>query len=365
MARVLVIGAGVVGLAVADALATRGHDVVLCERHAAVGQETSSRNSEVLHAGLYYPPGSLKALLCVEGRERLVSFCRTEGVAHQWIGKAIVATDTEELPELAAIQTRAVACGAVPLQPMTRAELARRLPQVRAVAGLWSPGTGIVDSHGLMQRLLARLLRQDGVLLLGREVVEAELVPSGGFRVTLQGAAGREVDRFDAVVNAAGLLADRVARLMAPDPKAVTDVIPVKGSWFALAGPTPADALVYPVPAPHLLGLGVHLTVDRTGRARLGPDTQPATSLEDLRVDPSRAAAFLASAQRYLPGLRLQDLRPDTAGLRPKLAVDRFADFVVDERTSWGRPGWIDLLGIESPGLTASLAIGARVSAMV
>ncbi len=357
----LIIGGGVVGLACAAEFAARGADVVLVERNGHLGEETSSRNSEVIHAGIYYPPGSLKTRLCIEGRLRLLAFCAAERVPHRLVGKLIVACADDERGALDTIEARAAAAGAtVPLQRWSAAQVHARAPAVRAVEALWSGGTGVVDAHGLMERLAHRARRHDALLLLGQRVVAAQ--PSAaGHEVTLQPSQGgpREVHRFDVVVNAAGHGAPDVARLAGlPAPTQ----IPVKGSYFAIAGPAPADTLVYPVPRPNLVGLGTHLTLDLAGRARLGPDVELDATAFDFAVDPGRAAAFHQAASHFLPGLRLQDLRPDYSGFRPKLAVDRFADFAIEGRANLGAPGWIDLFGIESPGLTAAMALAHGVA---
>ena len=360
-ASTLIIGGGVVGLACAAEFAARGADVVLVERNGRLGEETSSRNSEVIHAGIYYPPGSLKTELCIEGRLRLLAFCEAERVPHSLVGKLIVACADDERPALDTIEARAAAAGAtVPLQRWTGAQVRARAPAVRAVEALWSAGTGVVDAHCLMDRLAARARRHDALLLLGQRVVAALPAPDG-HTVTLQPSGGgeREEHRFDLVINAAGHGAPAVATLAGlPAPTQ----IPVKGSYFAISGPAPADTLVYPVPRPNLVGLGTHLTLDLAGRARLGPDVELEATPFDFAVDPRRAEAFHQAASHFLPGLRLADLRPDYSGFRPKLAVDRFADFAIEPRDALGAPGWVDLFGIESPGLTAALAIAHRLA---
>jgi len=364
MPRVVVIGAGVVGLAVAAALARRDREVIVCERRGGIAQETSSRNSGVLHAGLYYPQGSAKAVLCVEGRERLAHFLPRHGIAHRWIGKLIVACEAAELAELERIRANARACGAVPLADWTESEILKRFPAVRAAAGLWSAGSGIVDAHGLAQRLNGLAQARDAVVLCGRTVVAAEISPAGlRVGVATTGQLSMEWLQADAVVNAAGLGADAVAQLPGTDSNLPRQRW-VKGCWFALRGRAPVDALVYPVPAPHLLGLGTHLTVDLAGHARFGPDTEPVTNCQDLQVDPRRAQAFAQAARRYLPRVQATDLQPDQAGIRAKLAVDHFADFHIARRAELPMP-WIDLLGIESPGLTACLAIAERVAGLL
>ncbi len=361
---VLVVGGGVVGLACARALSLAGHAVVLVERHGLLGSETSSRNSEVVHAGIYYPTESLKTRLCVEGRARLLAFCAAERVPHRLCGKLIVATEDDERPALDGIEARAAAAGPeVPLQRWTAAQVRARAPAVRAVEALWSAGTGIVDGHAFMHRLRVRAEALGALVLLRHTVVGVRPGAGGeGYHVTLQAAdAGHETHRFDAVVNAAGHGANAVAALVGLDAGRVPQQIPVKGSYFTLAGAAPADTLVYPVPRPNLVGLGTHLTLDLGGRARLGPDVELDAPPFDHTVDPARRARFAQAARRFLPALREDDLQPDYSGFRPKLATDRFADFYLAEHRAEGLPGWVNLLGIESPGLTASLAIAARV----
>jgi L-2-hydroxyglutarate oxidase LhgO len=356
---VAVVGGGVVGLAVAECLSRNAWDVVLIERHGAIGQEASSRNSEVVHAGLYYPPGSLKAQACVEGRERLVTFCTRHRVPWRATGKLIVASEAGEEQELDRILQRAERNGARPLQPLDAQQLRKRFPAVRATQGLWSTGTGIVDSHALLSRLRA-LAELQGATVLCRHALVGAQQCAGGWLLSVHNAAGAVDDlQTDAVVNAAGLAADSVARLAGGDGELPRHV-PVKGSYFALMGPAPVDTLVYPVPPPQLVGLGTHLTLDLAGCARIGPDVQHPVARDDIAVDPARKAAFLSAARRFLPTLSIDQLRPDFAGIRAKLAVDRFADFWLREQR--GAPGWIDLLGIESPGLTSSLALAQRVA---
>ena len=362
--QVAVLGAGVVGLAVAEVLSRAGHAVTILEKNARIGEETSSRNSEVIHAGIYYPAGSLKARLCVDGRARLLAFCDQHRVPWQATGKLIVATADDELPGLDAILAKAATNGTEPLLPLDAAEIHARYPNVRAIAALWSTGTGIIDSHALMAKL-AQLAQQRGADLLLRHRVEAATRIAAGWRLTVVQPDQTWVDlHADAVVNAAGLWADDVARLVVDAPDLPKHTF-LKGNYFDIVGPSPAPTLVYPVPSPSLSGLGTHLTVDLAGRGRLGPDVEPAQDRHDYTVDPMRLESFLAAAQRFLPGLTADRLRPAYAGVRPKLATDRVADFWIAEETGRGAPGWVNLLGIESPGLTASLAIAAHVASLL
>ncbi len=364
---VVVIGGGVVGLAAAAALARAGRSVLVAERHGGFAQETTSRNSEVIHAGIYYPEGSLKARLCVEGRDALYARCDQLGIPHRRIGKWIVATGDAEIATLERLQRVGTANGAPDLRMMERAEIARGEPHVRAVAALESPATGIVDGHALCLSLAAEA-EQHGALIALRTEVVAIAPCAGGYRLETRSGEGEVAAvRCAAVVNAAGLAGDAVAALAGIDVDARGYRLhPCKGDYFALAPGAAVSVrrLVYPVPVQ--AGLGVHATLDLGGRVRFGPDTTYVDSL-DYRVDPAKAAVFAEAVQRYLPDLRGEWLAPDYAGIRPKLAGpgEAFRDFVIAEESAAGLPGFVNLIGIESPGLTASLAIGDRVAELL
>jgi L-2-hydroxyglutarate oxidase LhgO len=364
---VLVVGGGVVGLACGAALAKRGRRVVVLERHGGLARETTSRNSGVIHAGIYYPAGSLKAELCVEGRERLYERCAREGIPHQQFGKVIVATSDAEVRVLEDLLAKGRTNGAPGLELVDGAEVARREPCVRAVAGLLSPRTGIVDPHAFCLSLAAELEREGGALLLHNTLESIER-SAAGFRVTAR-ADGEEAVSVEcgAVVNAAGLSADRVAALAGVDVDAAGyRQHPCKGDYFALAPGAELRfaGLVYPVHG--AAGLGVHVTLDLGGRVRFGPDAHYVEAI-DYAIDPRKAADFAEAAGRYLPGLRAEWLTPDQSGIRPKLQApgQAFRDFVVAEESARGLPGLVNLVGIESPGLTASLAIAERVAALL
>lgn len=350
----VVIGAGAVGLACAAELARRGDAVLVLERHAGFGRETSSRNSGVVHAGIYYAPGSLAAATCVEGRELLYARCRRDGIAHRVTGKLIVATREDELAALEALEKRGLENGAGALALIDGAEVARREPAVRAYAALVSPESGIVDAHGLCASYAAEARRHGAALLYRSEVVALEPIP-GGWRVEARGPDGARA-RLDAarVVNAAGLWADRVARLAGATTPAHRFA---KGDYFTLRG-VRTNALVYPVPSE--AGLGIHVTVDLGGAVRAGPDVEWVDAPR-YDVDPRKAACFAEALRRYLPSVREEDLAPDTAGVRPKRhgPGEPRADFLLDARD----PGLVHLLGVESPGLTASEALARRVAA--
>ena len=364
---VVVVGAGVVGLAAAAALARCGREVVVIERHGRIAQETSSHNSQVIHAGLYYPAGSLKAEFCVEGRERLVARCRKEGIPHRICGKLVVATRSEEIGRLEALRRTGAANGASGLALVDAAAAREREPHVHAVAALWSPGTGVVDAHGLCVSFAAEAEVHGARLALRTRVVAVER-SGDAYRVVGEGPGGeRSAVRAAALVNAAGLKADALAACVGLDVDALGYRIhPCKGDYFSLApgAPVRLNGLVYPLH--DQAGLGVHATVDLDGRVRFGPD---ATYVDRVsyQVDPRKAESFADAVRRYLPSLRSEWLEPESAGVRPKLAApgQAFRDFVVCEESERGLPGWVNLIGIDSPGLTAAPAIGERVARLL
>jgi L-2-hydroxyglutarate oxidase LhgO len=365
--EVAVIGAGVVGLACAAELARAGCSVVVLERHAGIAQETSSRNSQVVHAGLYYPAGSLKALCCVEGRDLLYERCARLGIPHRRLGKLIVAAEAGELDALEQLRIRAVANGAGGIEALDARAVREREPRVRALAGLWSPDSGIVDAHALADSFQAELEAAGGHVVLRTEVLALEPA-GGGWRIqTRDPEGGRFALDVAWVVNAAGLESDRVAGLAGVDVDAQRwRLRPCKGDYFAAAPGLGALTrhLVYPVPAG--AGLGIHLTIDLGGRYRLGPDAEY-VDRPSYRIDPSKAERFAASVARWLPELRPDHLSPDMAGVRPKLQGpgEPFRDFVVADGAEVGAPGTVHLVGIESPGLTASPALARRVARLV
>ena len=367
-ADVVVIGAGIVGLACGAALAAAGRSVIVVEREDGLGRGTTSRNSQVIHAGIYYPAGSTKARTCVRGRELVYERCARDRVGHRQTGKWIVATDDAEVAALETLRERGRRNG-VDLDWATPAALAEAEPQVRATAALHSPRTGIVDAHALCASFAAELEREGGALAL-RTTLRALTPTAAGWRLELEGADGRlEQVACSAVVNAAGLASDAVAALAGIDVDAAgLRLAPCKGSYFTLhpRSPVRPRGLVYPVPS--ALGLGVHATVDLAGAVRFGPDAEPEAGAE-LSVDPSRAELFAGAARRYLPGLEARWLAPDQAGLRPRLVPEPesggLRDFVVREESALGAPGLVDCIGIESPGLTAAPAIAEEVVALL
>ncbi|MER2508908.1 MAG: NAD(P)/FAD-dependent oxidoreductase [Amaricoccus sp.] len=361
----VVVGAGVVGLAVARTLARAGREVILLEREGLIGSHTSSRNSEVIHAGLYYPAGSAKAALCPRGRELLYAYCATRGVPHRRLGKIIVATDAAQVAGLETVAAAARANGVADLAPLGRADLARLEPALRGVEGLLSPSTGIIDVHGYMLSLLGEIEEAGGAIAYHARLRAARPLDGGGFALEVE--SGGEITRLAAgrLVNAAGLFAGEVAAATEGLPPAFRRRVHYcKGTYFASAARAPFRHLIYPVPERD--GLGVHLTLDLAGSARFGPDTEWVKEI-DYRLDPDRGAGFYAAIRRYWPDLPEGALSPTYAGVRPKLAPAGGAatDFTLDGPAAHGLPGLVNLFGIESPGLTASLALAEEVAEML
>jgi L-2-hydroxyglutarate oxidase LhgO len=353
----VVIGAGVIGLAVARALALHGREVLILEAASSFGTQTSSRNSEVIHAGIYYPPGSLKARMCVAGRGLLYDFCEQYGIPCRRCGKLIVATTEAQLPELEKIQKAARANG-VELEFLTRAQALTLEPQLACEGALHSPMTGIIDSHAYMLALLGQAENRGATLVTDSSVTRLRLESDG----VVIGVNGDEPSlRARTVINSAGLYAPHVARLIEGFP---AEHIPTsyfaKGNYFTLAGRSPFERLVYPVPEPG--GLGVHLTLDLAGRARFGPDVQWVEQCE-YGVEPRRAERFYAAIRAYWPDLPDGALLPAYAGIRPKISApaEPASDFRIDGPDIHGVAAVVNLFGIESPGLTASLALADHV----
>ncbi|POZ61238.1 NAD(P)/FAD-dependent oxidoreductase [Chromobacterium alticapitis] len=356
----IIIGAGVVGLAVAKKLAEAGREVVIVEAEPAIGLHASSRNSEVIHAGLYYPAGSLKARLCVQGRDLLYRYCAERAIPHQRLGKLIVASHEGQLAKLEALETQARANGVDDLRRLTAAEAGGLEPALDCAAALLSPSTGIVDSHALMLSLLGDAEAAGAQLALASPLEGGEITPDG---IVLR-VAGMELIA-DRVVNAAGLFAPVVSRSLAG---LAAETIPAahyaRGVYFSLQGRAPFSRLIYPLPEAG--GLGSHLTLDLSGQARFGPDVEWVDGV-DYRVDPARAEAFYRAVRAWWPQLPDGALAPGYAGIRAKIAGpgQPDADFVIQGSAVHGVPGLIHLFGIESPGLTSCLAIAEAVAALL
>lgn len=359
----LVIGAGVVGLAIARTLALKGHEVIVVEAEPAIGTVTSARNSEVIHAGIYYPPGSLKGRLCVEGNRMLYDYARHHGVDHVRCGKLVVATSEAEINVLKDVVDKAAANGCTQLDWLDGTAAQALEPELTCLAALSSPTTGILDSHGFMLSLQGELEAQGGWVALSSPVLGGEL-RQDGFVMTIGGAEPMEIE-CTTLINSAGLDAQAVAgRINGLDPRHIPQRHLCKGNYFSLTGRAPFSRLVYPVPG--TASLGCHYTRDLGGQGRFGPDAEWVNAI-NYDVDARRADAFYAEIRRYWPGLKDGALSPAYAGLRPKLQAPGEAakDFVIQGPTEHGVKGLINLFGIESPGLTSSLAIGAYVADLV
>ena len=360
----VVIGAGVVGLACARELAGRGIETIIVERHETFGQETSSRNSEVIHAGLYYPAGTLKARLCVEGSRALYAYCAGRGIAHRRCGKLVVAASEAQLAYLQALREQAVRNGVVDTRLLDAEEAVGMEPALHCAAALHSPSTGIVDSHALMLALLGDAEAR-GAAFSPNTVVHAIEASDGLIRLTIDSAGETMLLDADRVINAAGLSAVALARTLPGYPAALLpQAYLAKGNYYALAGRSPFSHLIYPVPEAG--GLGVHLTLDLGGRSRFGPDVEWIETI-DYGVDPRRADRFYAEVRKYWPGLPDDSLQPAYSGIRPKIAGPGApnADFLIQGQQEHGIDGLVNLFGIESPGLTACLPIATYVCDML
>ena len=362
----LVIGAGVIGLAIARELALAGHEVIVIDQAEGIGTSTSSRNSEVIHAGLYYAPRSLKARLCVEGREALYAYCAERGVAHRRCGKLVVAVDDSEVPALEALHAQALVNGVSDVRLIDGAAARSMEPALHAVAALHSPSTGIIDSHAFMLALQGDA-EDRGALFAFHSPFEGATVTSNGFDVRIGGAEPMRLSTR-LLINAAGLQACAVAsHIDGLDARRIPKARLCKGHYFALTGRAPFTRLVYPMH--NRAGLGVHFTLDLGGQSKFGPDVEwlAEGAAEDYVVDVSRADGFARDIRRYWPALPDGALAPAYSGLRPKIVGtgEPAADFRIDGAAVHGVPGLVNLFGIESPGLTASLAIGARVAALL
>ncbi len=361
---ITVIGAGVVGLAITEELSRHFRNILLLEKNESHGQETSSRNSEVIHAGIYYPAGSLKASLCLEGKRLLYDACEKRGIPHRRIGKLIVATSPDEEEALWALQGKAEQNGVDDLLRLSDKVVRSLEPSVFATSGLLSPSTGIIDSHSLMRALLVGTT-DNGVTAVFRSCLTAVQFDGNRYDLEINGGEYRVASRV--VVNSAGLQSDRVAAMAGIDlERERYRLKPCKGSYFSISPSPGLRHLVYPVPAPKHEGLGVHATIDMGGRVRFGPDVEYVESI-DYRVDEGKGDAFYESILKYLPGITRESLSPDMCGIRPKLQGpgEDIRDFVIQEENRLGLPRWVNLIGIESPGLTACLAIARHVADIV
>ena len=363
---ILIIGAGVIGLAIARELSFDSKDIIIVERNKSFGQETSSRNSEVIHGGMYYPSRTLKAELCINGRRLLYQLCGEKNIPHKKIGKLIVATNNDELTALQEIAEQGKINEVEGLEFITEAKIKKLEPEVSGIAALYSQETGIIDSHRFMDYLLTTAKGNGASVVYGAEVVAIEK-NNDGYRVTIKNA-GEDVEiRTLIVINCAGLDSDAVAGMVGIDIlKEKYNLYYCKGQYFRVAQEKSKfiNRLVYPVPPPKSGGLGIHATPDLAGSLRLGPDDNYLNNrIKDYSVDENIKSNFFHSAVKFIPFLEEVDLVPDLSGIRPKLQSKggEFRDFIIREETDKGLPGFINLIGIESPGLTASLAIAGYV----
>jgi L-2-hydroxyglutarate oxidase LhgO len=356
----VIVGAGVVGLALARECALRGHETLILEREGRIGTGVSARSSEVIHAGIYYAPGSLKARLCVAGRERLYEFCERHGIGHRRCGKLIVATHERERAALDALAAAAAANG-VEVVPLSGAEARGLEPELAAVAALYSPRTGIVDSRALMLALLGEAQSRGALLSTGSALTRV-LLGGRGLRLAVNG--GEPALEARRLINCAGIAAPAVARLMEglPGAERLPRIHFARGNYFALSGRAPFSHLIYPLPPAG--GLGIHLTLDLAGAARFGPDVEWVGG-EDYAVNSHRLPLFESAIRTWWPGLPAGALKPAYAAIRPRItgAGEALADFRIEDVAVHGVPGLVNLFGIESPGLTASLALASEVAA--
>jgi L-2-hydroxyglutarate oxidase LhgO len=357
---VTIIGAGAVGLAVGAKLSERKRTVLILEKNTSFGQEASSRNSEVIHSGLYYPKRSLKTVLCVKGRKLLYNYLKENSINHQKTGKIIVATNNKEISELEVLKKNGLENGVEGLRILDRKELENLEPEVTACCGLLSPETGIIDSHRLMQSFIARLRSNNATISYNSEVSAIKKTPDG-YEVRL---ANEDLSlKTRAVINCAGISSDKISRMAGLDADSCGYRIRLsKGCYFRLNKKLGINKLIYPVPSAKLIDLGIHVTKDLSGSLRLGPDAEYVNEVE-YSVSESKRQAFFDSAAKYLRNIRISDISPDTAGFRAKLQGpgEDFRDFVIKHENDKGLPGFINLAGIESPGLTSSLAIAEYV----
>ena len=367
--QITIIGAGVIGLAVASQLTDYSNNIVVIERNKRFGEETSSRNSEVIHSGIYYPEGSLKAKLCVQGRDMLYDLCDRENLPYKKCGKLIVATSEGEVQQLDVLHGKAIKNGVNDLEFMDETQIQKMEPHIVALKGLYSPSTGIIDSHSLMQHFERRCKERGVDFAYSSEVSDIDLVKDT-YRISTVDSTGDEFSFTSSfVINSAGLESDKIAQMPGiHDPNYKIHFC--KGEYFSIKPPKNKliNHLIYPVPFKKLIGLGVHATVDLDGGLRLGPNaTYMDENNYDYSIDESLKIDFLESAKRFMPFLEIDDLNPDYAGIRPKIQAmgEGVKDFIIRNETSRGFNNFINLIGIESPGLTACLAIAKYVSDLI
>ncbi len=367
-AEITIIGAGVIGLAIAEKLSEEFKNVFLIEKHQTFGQETSSRNSEVIHAGIYYPEKSLKSLLCVEGKELLYNYCNKYDIPYNKCGKLIVATTEEEIPVIEGIRQTAMQNG-VYLEVMEKGQIAELEPEIFALKALFSPTTGIIDTHSLMKRFEINTINNGGQIVYGSEVTNIKKIDHG-YKIILN---DNQTSNFSfttrVVINSAGLTSDKISEMAGMKDENLTIKF-CKGEYFRINPPKNRliSRLIYPVPHPNMEGIGIHVTIDMGGGVKLGPDVKYLDpNIFDYKVTPSKQDIFFTSAKKFLPFLEFDDIAPEMAGIRPKIQKqgEPIRDFYIMEETGRGCPGFINLIGMESPGLTSSIAIANYVKNMI
>ena len=369
--EILIIGAGVVGLAIAAELSKQFNDssIVLLERHSKFGQETSSRNSEVIHAGIYYPTGSYKAKLCVEGNQRLYEFCKEWQIPHKRIGKLIIARNENEIPILESLQIQGQRNGISDLELLDKDQTAKLEPNIKAVAALLSPSTGIINSHKLMLRLEWSALEHGAIIAYNHEVISVNS-KGKGYNVTYRNPAGQlESIHCRWLINCAGLNSDQIFSFLGINIDEIGyRIYPCKGEYFSVSNAKSAlvSRLIYPPPLKELKGLGIHATKSLDGKLRFGPNAIYSETL-DYDVNEDHAQEFYNAVNTYMPFLKQTDFHPDMAGIRPKIQApgDPFRDFIVCHEVERGFEGLINLIGIESPGLTSSLTLAEKVKGLI
>jgi len=367
--NITIIGAGVVGLAIAEMVSENFNNVFIIEKHATFGQETSSRNSEVIHAGIYYPMGSLKAILCVEGKRLLYDYCEKWDIPFRKCGKLIVATSEEEIPVIEGVRQTALKNGVKDLSVVDRDEIAVMEPAIFAVKALFSPSTGIIDSHALMKRFETNSINNGAQVVYGSKVNSVRRTDKG-YEITLHDAdGGKYIFTSSIVINSAGLESDIIARSLGISDDNLK-ISFCKGEYFRINPPKNRllNRLIYPVPHPKLEHIGVHVTIDMAGGAKLGPDIKYLDTNEyDYKLTPSKQETFYNSAKKFLPFLEFEDIAPEMAGIRPKLQRpgEQIRDYYIREESDRGYPGFINLIGMESPALTSSIAIAKYVNKLV
>lgn len=367
--NITIIGAGVVGLAIAEKLTKEFNNVFVLEKHPTFGQETSSRNSEVIHAGIYYPQGSLKSRLCIQGKRLLYDYCNKYNIRFRKCGKLIVATSPEEIRILEGIKQSAENNGVDDLSILEKDRISEFEPNIFALGAIFSPSTGIIDSHGLMKQFEINICNRGSQIVYGSEVTGIRK-NRDGYIVTVRDHTSGSFDFSSGIlINAAGLTSDKISEMagLRDDNLRIRFC---KGEYFRLAAPKNRliSRLIYPVPEHNLEGIGIHVTVDLAGGVKLGPDvTYLNANVYDYRVNPEKQGSFFRSARKFLPFLEYNDLAPEMAGIRPKIQApgEPVRDFYIEEETKRGCPGLINLIGIESPGLTSSLAIANYVRNMI